>query len=106
MEGVCTRDPGAAGLSAQPRSGGIHYVSAARRTREPNLFAMRRGAFIVGPGSQPLKRDMAQLPRIVSRLSPCICRAAPVRVRWEQSGPKVSFRARMRFDNASPNPVS
>lgn len=29
-----------------------------------NVYAMRRGAFVVGSGAQPLHRDLAQVPRL------------------------------------------
>ncbi|MDQ3348806.1 MAG: hypothetical protein M3545_12660 [Acidobacteriota bacterium] len=41
-----------------------------------NLFAMRRGVLIVGPGQQPLRTDLAMLPRLLAAFGHEAWRAA------------------------------
>jgi hypothetical protein len=48
-----------------------------------NLFAMRRGALIVGPGSQPLLSDLARMPRLFGGFVAACLRALRTS-RWHQ----------------------
>jgi hypothetical protein len=41
-----------------------------------NLFAMRRGAFVVGPGHFPLRHDLRRTPRLVVAFVVTVVRAA------------------------------
>jgi hypothetical protein len=40
-----------------------------------NLFAMRRGALVVGAGSQPLQRDLRRMPALVAEFAAAIAAA-------------------------------